>query len=63
MSFVQSDENGFICIVLHADIQLDQPHLLKMFSFFNPLYDFGFFVKNQVSIGVWFISSSSVVFY
>jgi hypothetical protein len=26
---------------------------LKMSSFFPPLYGFGFFVKNQVSIGTW----------
>jgi hypothetical protein len=31
---------------------LDQHHFLKMLTFFS-LYDFGFFVKNQVSINVW----------
>jgi hypothetical protein len=33
--FVQGDKNGSICILLHADQQLKQPHILKMFSFFN----------------------------
>ena len=52
LSFVQGDKYGSICILLHADFQSDQHHLVKMLSFF-PLYDFGFFVKNQVSIGGW----------
>jgi uncharacterized membrane protein YwaF len=34
MSFVQGDKYGSICILLHADMQLDQHHLLKMLSFF-----------------------------
>jgi hypothetical protein len=50
--FVQGDKNGSICILLHADRQLNQHHLLKMLSFF-PLYIFGFFVKDQMTIGVW----------
>ena len=41
---------GSICILLHVDIQLCQHHLLKMLFF--PLYNFSFFVKNQVFIGV-----------
>jgi hypothetical protein len=51
MSFVQGDENGSICILLHADCQLNQHHLLKMLFF--ALDGFGFFVKDQVTIGVW----------
>ena len=35
LSFVQGDKYGPICILLHADIQLDQHHLLKMFSLFH----------------------------
>ena len=41
-----------VWIILYADIQLNQDHLVNILSFF-PLYDFAFFVKNQVSIGVW----------
>ena len=35
LNFVQGDRYGSICILLHADIQLDQHHLLKMFSLFH----------------------------
>jgi hypothetical protein len=35
LSFVQGDKNGSICILLHADHQLNQHHLLKMLSFFH----------------------------
>ena len=52
MSFVRGDEYETICILLHADIQLDQHYLLKMFSFF-PLYGYAFLVKNQDSVGIW----------
>ena len=52
LSFVQGDKNGSVCILLHADCQLNQHHLLRMLSFF-PLYVFGVFVKNQVTIGLW----------
>ena len=52
LSFVEGDKNGSICILLHADRQLNQHHLLKMRSFF-PLDDFVFFVKDQVTIGMW----------
>jgi hypothetical protein len=34
LSFVQSDKYGFVCILLHADIQFDQLHLLRCFFFF-----------------------------
>ena len=47
---VQGNRYEFICILLYADIQLCQQHLLKMLSF--SIVQFGFFVKNQVSIGV-----------
>ena len=33
LSFVQGDKYGSICILLHADILLDQHYLLKMVSF------------------------------
>ena len=33
LNFVQVDKNGSICIFLHADCQLNQPHFLKMLSF------------------------------
>jgi hypothetical protein len=35
LSLVQGDTYGFICILLHADIQLDQHCLLKVLSFFH----------------------------
>jgi hypothetical protein len=49
---VKGDKYGSICILLHADLQLNQHHLLKMLSFFHST-GFGFFVEDQVSIGVW----------
>jgi hypothetical protein len=52
LSFVQGDKNGFICVLLHADLQLNRHHLLKMLSFF-PLDGFSSFVKDHVTIGVW----------
>ena len=30
LSFVQGDKNGLICILLHADHQMNQQHLLKI---------------------------------
>jgi hypothetical protein len=50
--FLLGDKYGSILILLHAHIQLDQYHLLKMISFYS-LYIFVFFVKNQVSICIW----------
>jgi hypothetical protein len=35
LSFVQGDRYGIICIPLHAEIQLDQLHFLKMLSLFH----------------------------
>ena len=34
-TFLQRDKSGSICILLHADHQLNQHHLLKMLSFFH----------------------------
>ena len=45
LSFVLEDKYEFTCSVLHADIQLDQHHLLKML--FPPLYSFGFSGKKK----------------
>ena len=53
LSFVQGGKYKFIFVFLHTDYQLDQHDILKIISFF-PLYIFGFFVKYQVSISVWF---------
>ena len=52
LSFVQGGKYGSIFILLHIDQQWDQYHLLED-AFFFPLYVFGFFVKDQVTIGVW----------
>ena len=35
LSFVQGDKNGLICLLLHANCQLNQHHLLKMLSHFT----------------------------
>jgi hypothetical protein len=35
LSFVQGNKYGSICILLHADIQLDQHSLLQVLSFFH----------------------------
>jgi hypothetical protein len=46
LSFVQGHKYGFICILLHADIQFDQHHLLKThYLFFFPVCISGFFIK------------------
>jgi hypothetical protein len=52
LSFVLGDKNGSIRILLHANCQLNQHHLLKMLSFF-PLDGFSSFIKDQVTISVW----------
>jgi hypothetical protein len=52
LSFVQEDKNGMIFILLHADPQLNQYHLLKMMSFF-PLDGFDSFDNDQVTISLW----------
>jgi hypothetical protein len=54
LRFGQGDKNGSICILLHANCQLCQHHLLKMMSPPPPTLDgFSSFVKDQVTIGVW----------
>jgi hypothetical protein len=53
LSFLQGDKYGSIFIFLHTDSQLDQHHILKTRSFF-PLYNFCFFVKDQMMVSVWF---------
>ena len=49
LSFVKGDKYGCIYIVLHADIQLDQDHLLRMLSSFHcmvfPFFFFFFLSK------------------
>jgi hypothetical protein len=50
-NFAQGDKNGSFCILLHADHQLNQHHLLKMLFF--SLGGFSSFVKDQVTISVW----------
>ena len=47
LSFAHSDKYESTCILRHADIQLNQNHLLKMFSFFHCLI---LASLNQVSI-------------
>jgi hypothetical protein len=51
LSFVQGDINGLIHILLQANQQLSQHHLLKMLTFF-PLDGFSSFVKGQVTLDV-----------
>jgi hypothetical protein len=51
LNYVQGDRYGSICIILLTGIQLDQPFVED--AVFFPLYGFGFFIKDQVSIGVW----------
>ena len=52
LNFVQNDRRGSVCVLLHAAIQSDQCHLLKVF--FSPQCVFlASLSKNQVSIGVW----------
>ena len=51
LRFVQEDKNGLILILLHADHQLSQHHLLKMLSFFQWMV-LELFVKEQVTLGV-----------
>ena len=43
LQFCSGFTNGSICILLHADIQLEQHQLLEMVSFF-PI---GFFIKKK----------------
>jgi len=53
-NFVQGDRCGSICILLHADIQLNQHQFLKMPPPPNsPLYGFGLFVKKSSVHSMW----------
>ena len=54
LSLVWDDKYESICLLLLADIQFDQHHLLKMLSFFFLVYIYGLFLKkkNQITIGV-----------
>jgi hypothetical protein len=54
LSFVKGDKNVSIHILLHDNLQLSKHHLLKMLSFFSPLDGFSSFVKDQVTIDMWF---------
>ena len=49
LSLVQGDKDGSICILLHADLQLNQQPFIEKAIFF-PLDVFSSFVKDQVSI-------------
>jgi hypothetical protein len=51
-TLVQGHKNGSICILVHVNHQLSQPHLLKILSFF-PKGLFSSLFKDQVTIGVW----------
>jgi hypothetical protein len=62
LKFVKGEKYESIFISLHIESQLSQYHLLKMLSFF-PLHAFGIFVKDQVSISMWIISGSSILFH
>jgi len=53
LSFVHGEKYGSIFIVLHTDIQLDQHHLLKMFSFFHCVF-LASLSKMKCCICVWF---------
>jgi hypothetical protein len=44
LTFVQGDRNRSTCTLLHAPIQLDQDHLLKISVFFLVCIS-GFFIK------------------
>ena len=65
LSFLQGDKNRSMCILLHANCQLSQHHLLKTLSFFHwmvlaPLS------KDQLTIGVlvhlWVFNSISLIY-
>ena len=62
LSFVQGDKNELICILLHANLQLNQHHLLKMLSFFHWMV-LGPLSKIQWPDVCVFISGSSILFH
>ena len=45
----QGDRYGSICILLHTDIQLEQHHLLKLFSFLFFSFFFSYMVLPSLS--------------
>jgi hypothetical protein len=47
LSFVQGDRDGSSCILLHV-----RPASFADHASFSALYNFGFFVKNKMPIGV-----------
>ena len=53
LDFVHGNRHGYIFILLHADSQACQYHLLKMPSFSIVYFWLFIFVTNQVLIGVW----------
>ena len=65
LTFVQGDKNESFHILLQANCQLFQYHLLKMLSFF-PLDGFSSLVKDQVTMGVfvhfWVLNSIPLVY-
>jgi hypothetical protein len=58
----QGDKYGSICILLHANIQLDQHHLLKMLSLFHCVV-LAYLQKIKCLLVCGFISGSSVLFH
>ena len=61
-SFVQGNKYGSNCILLHADCQLDQRHLLKMLSFFHCLV-LATLSKIKCAQMFGFISGNLILFY
>jgi hypothetical protein len=51
LRFVQGDKNELICILSHANWQLNQHHLLKMLCFFHWMVLI--IVKDKVTQDVW----------
>jgi hypothetical protein len=62
LSFVWGDKYGSTCILLHADIQLVQHHLLKMLSLFHCVV-LAFLSKIKCPCVWGVISGSSIQFH
>jgi hypothetical protein len=62
LSFVLGDKYGSICILLDADIQLDQHHVLKILSFFS-MYFWLFFFKSKIICPYVFMCWPSIQFH
>jgi hypothetical protein len=56
--FVQSEEYGSISILLHADIQFDQHHLLKILSLFQYIFLDSLSKIGLIGMGIYFWSST-----